>query len=285
MRPLTYLNPDRDREEHLTALDLRVLLCIGWHDRLSKQKGSAGCFAGNARMAAEVGCTVTSLSRSINHLIAAGLVERDYQGVPGRQHMTVYRVIYDNADADDLASITPLGNYHLSKGVNDKEPSKDGRFTRGELTHTRSFTRASQENGRNTARTSKQETPLNGGIDSAEAVGKNSSEEARLAARADEKVDRSEDINARLERIYGSIKAGDPINRVAAEHAWLTIVADAGDEFQREMAELLAERLLQTMNCHEIKLSRGHREHLERYGLWAGSEASPYEASLRRFRA
>jgi DNA-binding MarR family transcriptional regulator len=100
------------RDNSLTALDLRVLMCICYHDRFSISRGSAGCFATNQRLAEQAACTVTSLSRSIGRLVERAYVDRERGSSSGRRHTTIYRVRYSEE------TLVKKDNYHLSEGAN-----------------------------------------------------------------------------------------------------------------------------------------------------------------------
>ena len=81
----------------LGALDFRVLGCIGFHDRMSGPRGSGrGCYAGNEKLAAEVGCHYTRLSVTITKLVTLGYLKREQHLVNKRWR--TYRLIYNEAD-------------------------------------------------------------------------------------------------------------------------------------------------------------------------------------------
>jgi DNA-binding MarR family transcriptional regulator len=75
-------------DERLSALDLRVLMAIAIHDRLTAN--GTGCFAGNGRLASLVGCHLKSLSRSLRSLAEAGYIT-------GRDNPLNRRTREDNA--------------------------------------------------------------------------------------------------------------------------------------------------------------------------------------------
>lgn len=235
MQPLTYFNKERKREEELTALDLRVLMCIGWHDRLSKAKGSKGCYASNAVMALECGCTITSISRAISHLVAAGLIERDHDGVPGKRHLTVYRVRYDNSDAKMLAQ---LGKDQLPNGTNDEALPTPKSFVRAGADEGKTLVRGHEENDAITTTSFSQEISLSEGIDSEESVGKNSSQEALFAEREwvlDFNSNLSEEANlARCER---GLKNGTPMDLVRW-YAYLLVIIEFREDLRAQASRL-----------------------------------------------
>jgi hypothetical protein len=81
-------------DERLSALDLRVMMAIAVHDRMSKN--GVGCTAGHGRLAGLVGCHLKSLSRSIRTL-----AECSYVGAranPLNPRSRSYFVIYNEFD-------------------------------------------------------------------------------------------------------------------------------------------------------------------------------------------
>lgn len=81
----------------LGALDLRVLGCIGFHDRMSgPRKSGRGCYAGNEKLADEVGCHYTRLSVTITKLVELGYLKREQH--PVNKRWRTYRLIYNEAD-------------------------------------------------------------------------------------------------------------------------------------------------------------------------------------------
>lgn len=80
-------------DSRLTALDLRALALIGWHDRRSMVRGGSGCFAEHAGMAARLGVDATSFSRTLSRLVSLGYVVRERQG-DDRRRKTL-RVTYE----------------------------------------------------------------------------------------------------------------------------------------------------------------------------------------------
>ncbi|PBB80965.1 hypothetical protein CK218_11220 [Mesorhizobium sp. WSM3879] len=82
--------------ENLTALDLRVLMAIGYHDRLGAN--GAGCFASPKRLAQLTGSHVNSVARSITALSALGIISVKPHPMDGRQR--VYKVVYTEFDAE-----------------------------------------------------------------------------------------------------------------------------------------------------------------------------------------
>ncbi|WP_181173044.1 helix-turn-helix domain-containing protein [Mesorhizobium sp. B2-7-3] len=97
-------SPDPARtmaDQHLSALDIRVLMAISVHDRFSKN--GIGCTASHTRLANLVGCHLKSLSRSIRTL-----AERGYIGGranPLNPKARCYFVIYNEWDEAILKAV------------------------------------------------------------------------------------------------------------------------------------------------------------------------------------
>jgi hypothetical protein len=108
-------------------------------------------------MAEEVECTITSLSRAISKLVKTGYVERDRSGVPGKKHLTVYRVFYDEA---------PVAQ-------RDKYRICAPQMSAGET-----FARLLPENAEESGESALQEISLSEEIDLDESIGRNSNEVA-----------------------------------------------------------------------------------------------------------
>ena len=106
-------------DSRLTGLELRVLACIALHDRLSgPRQAGRGCIAGNARLAAMIGCDYSRLSTAITKLVKLGYVERepDPQNRKGR----IYRVVYNPTDVALVGTVCQPANHC---GSADDEPS------------------------------------------------------------------------------------------------------------------------------------------------------------------
>lgn len=179
-------------DEELTALDHRVLQCVGYHDRLSTTKGSRGCYASNATMAAETRCTITSLSRVLSRLVAAGYIERDRGGVPGKRHLTIYRVQYDSGE-----HLPHSGNSQLPDGDNSYGATNPQTLARDDSGGGQTLAREVGKTPYRTTTSPSQETSLREGIDVVE-----TREETHLKMRASQRVaseDQVYDINAYLE--------------------------------------------------------------------------------------
>jgi|SRR5215211_5410194 len=117
--PLFAPLPMRAISDHrLSALHLRVLAAIAWHDRLSDhRKGGQGCWASNKTLAEEVGCDYTRLSASITTLASLGYVDRRPHLVNKR--LRVYRVIYDSGSPADSLPNGKLSDRHA---VSSEQP-------------------------------------------------------------------------------------------------------------------------------------------------------------------
>ncbi|RVC80212.1 helix-turn-helix domain-containing protein [Mesorhizobium sp. M4A.F.Ca.ET.022.05.2.1] len=93
--------------ENLTSLDLRVLMAIGYHDRLGAN--GTGCFASPKRLAQLVGAHTNSVSRSITTLNGFGYISVKPNPMDGRQR--IYKVIYTEFDATYTKQIGNRGGY------------------------------------------------------------------------------------------------------------------------------------------------------------------------------
>lgn len=176
--------PLRAMAMDLSGLQLRVLICVAAHDRLSLVKGKGqGCRASNKRMSAMVGCHFSRLCSALSQLVDLDLLAREKPY--GDKRMTVYRVIYTDEDRLLFGNVSP---------AEVKEP-ENGTIAEGE-------THEAGEIGCQTAsdpaeigcrdfpdfpgfppEPHSQYIPLNGGRDSVETGEYNSSEEARFTAR------------------------------------------------------------------------------------------------------
>lgn len=86
--------PLRAMAADLSGLQLRVLLCVASHDRMSLVTGKGqGCRASNDRMKDMIGCSYGKLCAALSDLVGAGLLQREKLA----RH-TVYRVIYSDDD-------------------------------------------------------------------------------------------------------------------------------------------------------------------------------------------
>lgn len=244
-------------EAEATGLELRVLGCVCWHDRLSKQKGGAGCYAANLTMAAEVGCTITSFSRALSAWVRRGYIERDYRGVPGKRHLTVYRVKYDPADVETIAQ---RGKDYLPKGAPDESQS----FARDERASEQSFVRGNPENPENPPRVEAQETSLREGRDSSEDEGIDSAEAARFAARPASKSYFTDNAGGQLSRFERDWKANLDRYQVGKLEEWLAYCEQVQETFECGDPEFgQAQRLASEIDIRLDELGSGRLQSSE----------------------
>lgn len=120
-------------DTRLSALELRILGCVAFHDRMSSARGKGqGAWASNETLARRVQCHYTNLSSAITKLAKLGYIQRDPH--PLNKKLRVYRVIYDG-DITGLADPLPddkvlsggemVGNQSAPEG----EPAIVGRST------------------------------------------------------------------------------------------------------------------------------------------------------------
>ncbi|MER9529582.1 helix-turn-helix domain-containing protein [Mesorhizobium sp. M0309] len=103
--------PDPPRamaDQRLTSLDLRVMMAISIHDRMSTN--GIGCTAGHGRLAGLVGCHLKSLSRSIRTLAECGYIGG--RANPLNPKSRCYFVIYSEMDEAILKTVK--GNQHVT---------------------------------------------------------------------------------------------------------------------------------------------------------------------------
>lgn len=190
--------PLRAMASDLSGLQMRVLTCVAAHDRMSLVTGKGqGCRASNDRMCCMVGCNYSRLCSTLSELVELGFLQREKLG----RH-TVYRVIHTQDDEllFSNASFRPRT-----------------RRTGGER-HTIACPSVTQS-GVFPPKTSAEYIPLNGGIHTVETGEKNSSEDARLAARAPaETRRRSTNIGGELAQLERRLKAGELIDRATYDY-------------------------------------------------------------------
>ncbi|WP_422057974.1 hypothetical protein [Sphingomonas sp.] len=154
--------PLRAMAADMSGLQLRVLLCVAAHDRLSLVTGKGqGCRASNDRMSAMIGCSYGKLCAALSSLTDAGFLQREKLG----RH-TVYRIIYSDDDKCLFG--------HTSRAA-----TCDQTVQREAATCDRDFRQSSET----ATETPSQYIPLNGGIHSVETGEYNSPEGARLTSR------------------------------------------------------------------------------------------------------
>jgi hypothetical protein len=93
-------------DQDLSALDLRVLMAIAFHDRFSKN--GIGCYASPTRLSSLLGCHTKSLSRSLSTLGRYGYIEAIIH--PLNKRLRVYSVIYTSEDGVVASSTRGIGN-------------------------------------------------------------------------------------------------------------------------------------------------------------------------------
>jgi hypothetical protein len=231
----------------LSGLDLRVLVCIAAHDRMSLATGKGqGCRASNERMSQMVGCHYARLCSTLSKLVGLGLLSREPMG-----RYTVYRVIYTDDDrllfgnmtrrADAGSSAVRVGDALGLTGCEmASDPAAIGCQTASETAviccqHT-------SETGENLPETPSQYIPLNGRNTFCETGEYNSSEEATPAALAPrpfeelfkgtekrrQKAGRSrvalaENVGGQLAILERALTAGDPVDKLT----WYEWLGDA----------------------------------------------------------
>lgn len=221
--------PLRAMASDLSGLQLRVLICVAAHDRMSLLTGKGqGCRASNERMSTMIGCSYARLCSTLSELTKAGYLQRESLG----RH-SVYRVIY--TDDDRLL----FGNVSQRKAPLDRLPSRGVTGCQ----HT-------SNNGAIPPETAEQYIPLNGGRYSVETGKENSSEEARLSSRAARQDEIEPTAGSQLARLERALKA-DP---VSLDHLawmeWLETIAGDPDELTSVSgwATRLSEQLLESMS-------------------------------------
>ena len=96
-KPITAPVPARAAlDESLTHLDLRVLIKICSHDRLSVSKGGQGCLVSTKAMAQALGVHHTSVATSAGRLTTKGYIRAEKRAEDKRGRS--YRVIYNGDD-------------------------------------------------------------------------------------------------------------------------------------------------------------------------------------------
>lgn len=85
-------------DKGLTATDLRALMVVARHDRLSRHKGTQGAWIASGKMAEIIGCDLTAFSRSISRLVERGYIikERMTGSGMGKGKRITMRVVYDD---------------------------------------------------------------------------------------------------------------------------------------------------------------------------------------------
>jgi len=108
----------------LSALALRVLAAIAYHDRLSRsRRQGAGCWAGNPTLARKCCCHESSLSTAITQLAQRGYITREPH--PINRRLRVFRVVYEAPESASIPSQVgeQSGSHHLPVAKQSHEPS------------------------------------------------------------------------------------------------------------------------------------------------------------------
>jgi len=218
----------------LSGLQLRVLLCVAAHDRLSLPTGKGqGCRASNDRMRQMVGCHYSRLCSTLSQLVSLGLLQREKLG----RH-SVYRVVYTNEDRLLFSNRSPPAAKSAEIGqVSDQKCDSSDRI--GFQTASEALTTCCHgllDSGEFPPNTAQQYIPLNGGIHSEESGEYNSSEEARLASLVPEdfggggeknrpKAGRSriafaKNVGGQMAVLERALSTGHPVNKLAW-YEWL----------------------------------------------------------------
>jgi hypothetical protein len=222
--------PLRAMAEDLSGLELRVMLCVACHDRMSLVTGKGqGCRASNERMRGMVGCSYGRLCTTLTKLTAGGYLRQEKLG----RH-TIYRVIY--TDADRLL----FGNL-----------SRQSIGCRSVAETTVTGCQHTSEIGEIPPQTASQYIPLNGVRDSVETGKDNSSEDAHLAVRGLGKIEFEDNLGGQLARLERSLKAAEAVDCIAWSE-WLThIIENFDDNGLRSQAERLADLVVEAMSAEE----------------------------------
>lgn len=112
-------------DTRLSALELRILGCVAFHDRMSVARGKGqGAWASNETLARRVQCHYTNLSSAITKLAKLGYIQRDPH--PLNKKLRVYRVIYDG---EVIGLADPLPDDKVLSGgetVGNQSPTEGG---------------------------------------------------------------------------------------------------------------------------------------------------------------
>lgn len=111
-------------DTRLSALELRILGCVAFHDRMSSARGKGqGAWASNETLAKRVQCHYTNLSSAVTKLAKLGYIQRDPH--PLNKKLRVYRVIYDGEIAG-LADPLPDDKVLSGGEVVENQSSNEG---------------------------------------------------------------------------------------------------------------------------------------------------------------
>lgn len=260
--PLRAISDDR-----LAALDLRVLACLAFHDRMSSVRGKGqGAWASNETLAKRVGCHYTRLSSSITRLGKLGYVDREPH--PLNKRLRVYRVRYDGA-ADSLpdGKALPTGKGSTPDNLTPPEGTLCDSANSNGSTVCRDLEISAQSQSDDPV----EYISLSDVRDFAEANGRYSDESARLSSRAslsghqdefstavpdDEATGLGEgghgpNVGAHLARLDRALKAGGDVDLVGW-YRWIEPYVCDEDETIRGWAMRLSDEVAGMMTDDEF---------------------------------
>jgi hypothetical protein len=223
--------PLRAMAADLSGLQLRALLCVAAHDRMSLIVGKGqGCRASNERMSQMLNCSYARICSTLSELVELEYLQREKSG----RH-TVYRVLY--SDLDRLLFGNLLGRAKVALSASSQRPIG---------------CRVDARTSENPPKTASQYIPLNGGIDLEESREESSVETARFAARLSKRILSRASVGAELATIERDLKANKPLNRIELVD-WIgnDLLSHPYDETIRGWATRLADDLIETMTPDE----------------------------------
>lgn len=131
-KPITAPVPARAAlDESLTHLDLRVLLKICSHDRMSMSKGGHGCLVSTKAIAQALRVHHTSVATSASRLTTKGYIKAEKR-VEDKRGRT-YRAIYNNDDelavrnAGNVPQMDAESSLPLEETINEKSFLQNGK--------------------------------------------------------------------------------------------------------------------------------------------------------------
>jgi hypothetical protein len=119
-------------DRRLVAADRQVLDCIAAFDRMSRERGGDGCYAGTARIALGCGLNPGTVSTSISRLKSFGYLVEEQHPRDGR--MKTLRVVYSPVDglafdalqAADISSVGEISLESVSRTVSPAAETQTG---------------------------------------------------------------------------------------------------------------------------------------------------------------
>lgn len=212
------------RDPTLTALHLRVVNEIAYHDRMSDvTKTGQGCWVSYVKIARAIGANNTNVSTAINQLVDKGYLKQEE--IANDRRRRVYRLIYQKADAGEWKSAQPSSSHGcFASGQNNPEPDSLPR-------HRENVCPRSQSSNTNRTETLPQYIPLSGERYFAkqkifrETIKTNSPEGAHSAARPQRRgvldIETAGNL-ARFSRMLGDLSA----NEIAEWREFLELEAE-----------------------------------------------------------